>query len=74
MREPPTIEHNPHEKRQTNGIWWLLWLLVVLLWVGYLTLFTFDWMSVVVGAFTMGVLVSWSVDVTGNKVPDSWRR
>lgn len=74
MREPPTIEHNPHEKRQTNGIWWLLWLFVVLLWVWYLYFFEFDWPAIALGAFTMGVLATWAIDITGNKVPDSWRR
>lgn len=74
MSEPPTIEHNPHEKRQTNAIWWVLWPIVAALWVGYLSFFEFDWPAIALGAGTMGVLVTWAMEMTGNKVPDSWRR
>jgi uncharacterized membrane protein YoaK (UPF0700 family) len=72
--ERPAIEHNPYERRPTNTIWWVLWLIVAALWVWYLSFFEFDWPAIALGGFTMGVLVSWSVDITGNKVPDSWRR
>lgn len=74
MSEPPVIEHNPHEKRQGNGIWWFWWIALVLLWAGYLAFFEFDWPSIAIGGLTMGILVTWAVEMTGNKVPDSWRR
>lgn len=72
--DPPTIEHNPHEKRPGNGIWWFWAVALPLFWVWYLCFFDFDWPSLALGALTALILVSWSVDMTGNKVPDSWRR
>lgn len=75
MNEPPKdfIEHIPGEKRPTNAIWWVLWPAVALLWVWYLAFYDFDWPSIAIGGLTMGVLVSWAIEVTGNKVPESWR-
>lgn len=71
MRE---IEHNPNERRFGNGVWWFLWVAVPTLWIGYIYFSEPDWMSVAMGAFTAAVFVSWAVDITGNKTPDSWRR
>jgi len=72
--EPPVIDHNPHEKRQTMAIWWVAWPAVVLLWVWYLYFYEFDWPSVAIGGVTMGVLVIWGMEITGNEVPESWRK
>jgi hypothetical protein len=73
MTEPPTIEHNPHEKRPTNGIWWAAWGVVALMWVWYLCFFDFQWVPLALGGFTMAVLATWAIEITGNKIPDSWR-
>lgn len=70
MREPPTIEHNPHEKRQTNTIWWVIWPIIVLQWAGYLYFHEFDWWSVAIGGGTGIVLATWAIEITGNKTPD----
>jgi len=74
MDEPPAIEHNIHEKRPTNALWWALWLLVGGLWVGTGFLIGFDWHQIALGAFTGMLLASWSIERTGNKVPESWTR
>lgn len=74
MSEPPLIEHNPHEKRPTNAIWWFMWPAIALLWAWYLYFYEFDWPSVAIGGLTMGVLVIWGTEITGNKVPESWRK
>ncbi len=74
MSAPPLIEHNPHEKRQSNAIWWFWWPALAVLWTGYLIFFEFDWPSIAIGGLTMGILVTWSMEMTGGKVPDSWRR
>lgn len=73
-KDPPRIDHNPHEKRQTNTIWWILWPAVALLWAWYLYFYEFDWPSIAIGGLTMGVLATWAIEITGNKVPDSWRK
>ena len=72
--EPPLIEHIRDEQRPSKALWWVLWAIVVLLWVWYLTFFEFDWPAIALGAGTMGVLITWSAEMTGNKVPNSWRR
>jgi hypothetical protein len=69
-----TIEHNPHETRPTNFIWWILWPLLALLW-GH-TLLTdpdIQWSNVLLALGTGIVLCGWAIEITGNKVPDSWR-
>lgn len=65
------IDHNPHEKRPTNTIWWVAWPLILLQWAGYLYFREFDWWSIALGGGTGLVLATWAIDVTGNKVP-SW--
>lgn len=74
MSEPPVIEHNPNERRQSNAIWWFWWTALPALWVGYLSFFEFDWPSMAIGALTTAILIIWVTEKTGNKVPDSWRR
>lgn len=71
--DPPIIEHNPHEHRETNAIFWIAWTLVVLAWVGTGALYGFDWLQIGLGALTGLVLASWATEMTGNKVPESWR-
>lgn len=65
------IDHNPHEKRPTNTIWWVGWAFIAVMWVGYLYFHEFDWWSVALGLITGMTLVGWAVDLTDNKVP-SW--
>lgn len=42
-------------------------------WAVYFAYIPIDWRSVLLGAATAGVFVSWAVDITGNRVPASWR-
>lgn len=75
MKEPPRdyIEHDPDEKRPGNGIWWIVWPAIALGWVGFVYFDMIDWPSAAIGGLTMGVLATWAIEVTGNKVPASWR-
>ena len=68
------IEHNPHEKRPTNAIWWFMWPVTGLGWLGTGYFFGFDWHQIVLGAFTGMMLATWAIEITGNKVPESWRK
>lgn len=68
-----TIDHDPNEFSDKRGTWWPAWLMVALSWAGYLAYHPFDWWSLSLGGFTVGLLVAWSIDVTGGKVPESWR-
>lgn len=64
------IEHNPNERRETNAIYWILWPIIALGWLGSWYFDLIQWHSVALGGFTMAVLVTWATEVTGNKVPD----
>ncbi len=68
------IEHNPNERRETNTIWWLIWPMLALQWIGYLYFREFDLWAIAIGAFSGIVFIIWAMEITGNKVPDSWRR
>jgi hypothetical protein len=68
------IDHNPHEARETNAIWWILWTFILLGWITTYFLGVIHWHSVFLGAASGLVLASWSIEITGDKVPDSWRR
>lgn len=67
------IDHNPHERRETNGIWWVLWPIVILGWISSFWFGLIQWHSVALGAFSGLVLATWAIEITGNKIPDSWR-
>jgi len=73
MDEPPVIEHNPHEKRQSNAIWWFWGIALPLIWAVYWLFIPIDWPSLALGGLSMAILVIWATEMTGNKVPDSWR-
>lgn len=64
------IDHNPHEKRPGNGIWWLLWPIIGLLWVGTGYFWGFNWPQILLGVGTGGILATWAIEITGNKAPD----
>lgn len=68
------IDHIPNEKRPTNTVWWVGWALVAFCWFSYLFTRSPDWWSISLGAFSMAILATWAIDVTGNKVPESWSR
>ncbi|TBZ07798.1 hypothetical protein E0H38_29460 [Rhizobium leguminosarum bv. viciae] len=48
---------------------------VVLLVGFFINLFTrsIDWVSLSLGAAIGGCVVAWAIEITGNKIPDSWR-
>lgn len=73
-KDPPLIDHNPHEKRQTNAIWWVLWPAVALLWVAGFYFEFLDRTSILLGLGTGAMLATWAIEITGNKVPESWRK
>lgn len=69
-REHPTIEHNQHEKRAGNGIWWAAWAFVGVLWLGTWFFWGFDWHQIALGAGTGLLLATWALELTGNKTPE----
>lgn len=69
------IDHDPYEPKidRRRFPWWAAWLVVGLGWLWYLSFRQIDWASIALGALSMGILASWAIDKTGNKVPDSWK-
>lgn len=70
---PVQIEHNPHEKRPGNGIWWALAVVVPALWLGYFYFNRPDWWGIALAAGSGVILTIWAMEVTENKAPD-WMR
>lgn len=69
------IDHEPFERHPTNRIWWVALAIVAILWG--LTLFgakPIDWDNTLLGIGTGVLLALWAIEITGNKVPESWRR
>lgn len=71
QNEPKIIDHNPDERRPTNGIWWVAWGIVALGWLWYLTYRDFDRDALALGGLTGLVLATWAIEISDNKVP-SW--
>lgn len=65
------IDHIPGEKRPTNRIWWVAWIIVALLWIAQWYLDGFDRDQLLIGFATGMVFTAWGIDITGNKLP-SW--
>lgn len=75
VRTMNEIDHDPYEPRidRRPFPWWAAWLVVGLIWAGYLTYHKLDLWSLAVGGLTIGMLASWAIDKTGNRIPDSWK-
>lgn len=69
------IDHDPEEPKidRGPGPWRSALVVIALLWAGYLYSFVPDWTAIALGVGTGGVLVAWAIEITGNKVPASWR-
>jgi hypothetical protein len=60
------IDHNKHEKRPTNTIWWILAAMLIFNWTGYLYFHSADWTSICLGLGTGIIVALWSLEVTGH--------
>lgn len=69
------IDHNPHEKRPTNTIWWVAWGVVALLWVGQIAINGFSsvvWDQIALGGLTIGIFVLWAMEMKGDNSVPAW--
>jgi hypothetical protein len=66
------IDHNPHEKRPGNAIWWAAWLIVVLSWIWYFAYREFDKDALALGGFTGMIFTLWSLEMKGDNEVPSW--
>jgi hypothetical protein len=71
-----TIDHDPQEpKRGYKPVsWWALLAVGACIWIGLLTSGQFSWYNVCVGLFSGAMVATWAIEITGNKVPDSWKQ
>lgn len=69
------IDHDPKEPKVDRGPGPWKMVIPALSVVFLLNLLTrdIDWVSLCLGVFIGVVLLAWAVDITGNKIPDSWR-
>jgi len=77
MSDPhPLIDHDPTEppKDTSRPPWLAFATLVAFVWLWLFYYFEPVWPQIGVGFVTGLLLALWAVDITGNKVPSSWRR
>lgn len=69
------IEHDSDEPPvdRTPGPWKWAAVVLVLLWAWYFYFMPFAWHGIALGFITGGVFTAWVIEITGNKVPTSWR-
>lgn len=69
------IEHDPEEppRDTSKSPWLLVAIMLVLIWSGLFYLYEPAWLQLGIGALTGAMIMAWGVDITGNKVPASWR-
>jgi len=70
------INHDPNEPKidRSDFPWWAGWVMLGFLWFGFLYFRLFEFYSLMLGIGTGGMLACWAIEITGNKVPDSWRK
>lgn len=74
------IDHDPDElPRQRSwywdkGIYLIAWGGLAFIWAVQLKEGRFDWEQIGIGFATGVILIATAVGITGNKIPDSWRR
>ncbi len=70
------IEHDPNEPKidRSMKIYWIAAIVLALLWIGQWYFDGFDWEQIMLGLGTGILLTAWAIDVSGNKIPESWRR
>jgi hypothetical protein len=73
VKEPPTIEHNPHEKREPWWLWWAVFGVIGVFWLLQIR-HGFEWGQIALGLMTGLFIGVWAMDMTGGEVPASWRR
>ncbi|WP_017960008.1 hypothetical protein [Rhizobium leguminosarum] len=69
------IDHDPDEPKLDRGPgpWKAVLAVIVFTWIWYLYFQPFNWPSIALGLLTGAGVVAWAIDITGNKIPDSWR-
>lgn len=55
-------------------MWWIGWAVIAALWANVAFFHGLDWPQIGLGFFTGAMLSNWAIEMTGNKVPDSWRK
>ena len=73
MTDRPTIEHNPHERREPKWLWKAIFAGLALFWLLFLD-DDLAWDQIGLGILTGSFLGMWAMEKTGGEVPASWRK
>lgn len=69
------IDHDPNEPDfdRTRGPWRVILPILALATIANVYLGLMNWPSFIGGVGVGAVLAAWAIEVTGNKIPESWR-
>jgi hypothetical protein len=71
MHDPKIIEPDPDGGyKPAPKVWVAAWIILILMWAGFLFSFAVDWKAVILGFGTGLIFTGWAVDITGNKTPE----
>ncbi|PST19716.1 hypothetical protein C7U61_14580 [Rhizobium sp. JAB6] len=70
-----TIDHDPQEPKidRTPGPWRWVFPIIAVLFLANLLTRQIDWISLCLGLGMGCTLAGWAIEITGNKVPGSWK-
>ena len=70
------IDHDSDEPKidRTPGPWRWVFPIIGIVFLLNIVTRDIDWLSVGLGLGLGCTLAAWAIEITGNKVPDSWRR
>ncbi len=66
MSEPDNTPSSEAENSMP-WLWWAVWVMVAVCWLGLYTYDSPHWLSVGVGFISGGILACWAGDITGGK-------
>ena len=72
--KPPIIEHDETEFADKSADWPATFAILGIIIAGNLYFWPFDWRSGLIGFLSGLMLTAWAMDMTGGKIPKSWRR
>lgn len=67
------IDHNPNENKKPPPVFAVAFGVCTVLLVGGALTRQISWVDFALGVACGGFLACWAIEITGNRIPDSWR-